>query len=227
MMKKMNGFMKCLFVGSFLSLLIAILFFTIVYAQKGGKAGIGSLTIDKIIVKLDTNDPEAEKNMLLLTDYSQCRAALKNDANECNRLGSISGVCAKHYNKIQGFFGSLLSLGKVTPDALAICGLGDRETCKTIGEAFLKKDPLLCDTLKSDTEQLRCKAIVKLDRTTKMKDMAVYIEALSTVDKGTCAAIQDAALKRECEAYTTGDETICEECEGAKQFKQIYSDKLD
>jgi len=211
-------FKRCLTVNLFIMVIVAGLC-VFLYA--------GDFDIDAIIRELNIGDPKVEKDMALLDGYFQCRAALNDDPGECDKLGRKGKTCTKHYNRLHGFFNELILRERTTGRALNLCisKYRDRTSCRVLSEAFIKNDVSFCENMRSRSARSKCKAVATLDSSysPEWKDNIAYIKALKEFDESYCGQIKDKSLNRECRAYITGKEEICEECEGFIEFRDKYS----
>jgi hypothetical protein len=183
------------------------------------------------IEDVDFSEPVVQKNLNLLLDYFQCRAAAKHDITECDKLGSpLDKMCRHPFSKIFEFFGELIFNGRVTMRALDACkfpGLAeDRVTCKKFAEAFLKSDVSFCESLMSKKSQNMCKAIITLDLKWYSEgdwaDNINYLKALKDFNKEHCMKIKDRVLRSGCEVFLSGNEQICNENKGFQSFRENY-----
>lgn len=182
---------------------------------------------------LNLNEGRIKDHINDLVDYVECRSILTSDIRECERLDpKNSKKCKKHYNEIHGFYVELLISGVITPKVLSACqvGGGGKETCLKIAKAFLKGDVSLCDNATQKKEKDWCLAIISLNENSTNnnadKETVLYIKAIRSMNVKACNSIKDLKLRRECKAFITGDDKICEECEGFKKFKNKYCSEL-
>lgn len=180
---------------------------------------------------------ETKVNPSILIEYFTCRAALNNDVSECDKLGPGVAECRRQFNGRQGFFARLIlargSRQPVTRKVLNACieqiDFG-KKACQQYMEAFIKADTSICKSHPFVKGQSTCEGFITLNekivRDRSVEDMIFYLKAISDLSVGECRKIKKKAWRRECEAYVTGDETICEQCDGFKNFRDIYCSEI-
>jgi len=184
---------------------------------------MNNLSIDN----LRLTQEQLGKYMGLLVDSFLCFAIVKDDINQCNKLGPGADFCKEIFNKTYGFYYRLIVNRQVNAAALSGCkGQG----CDTFARAFLAGDVAMCDKSPDKSGADRCKALITADANkcgsdSDCRDTVFYIKAVKTSDPRLCDAIISDGFKIACKASLSKNKNTCEECEGFKQFKMINCSK--
>lgn len=219
--------------------IICVGFNVLLYAQEEIKPYASK---EECIKKFDIDninflDPiflEKTKLKVSLWRYFLCRAALNNDISECDKLDPDgSQTCRKNFNATQGFFEKLLLYRSnqqlPSREIIDVCvsemNFGVK-TCKQYIEAFTKQDTSICKNPPFVKDKGNCEAFISLNETLttdqETKDMVHYIKAMRDLEAGECSKIQYPYQRIECQAYVTGDKSICEQVDEFKKFREAY-----
>ena len=190
------------------------------------------------IDNVNFEDPEIIPYIPLLADYFQCRAAVRDDINECDNLSPWPDRienCRRYFEEYHGFFGRLLMEGRVTPPILTTwknqLNLSIEE-CRLLAEAWLAEDISICEKFRRDKAQYNeCRAMIKGDpiycRADPCRNKALYTKAIRSGDIKECEKIKgemSKEIKMMCQGYISGDEKICEKNKGFEEFRNKYYD---
>ncbi len=197
--------------------------------------------LQECISKFDINNlnfeaPAFKENTRFLTKYFQCKAAIQDNINECDKLKPDSdGVnnCRSNFQSYHAYFGRLLSAGTTTPKILAACKDRFRmpmEECKAFSQAILSENTSICTNSNKNLRMGDCMAIIKGDSISCLdaacKDKAYYIKALKNSEINYCDSMTNVYGKIMCQAAISGDENLCENNEDYKEFKRRYCESI-
>ena len=169
------------------------------------------------------------ENSELLVDYFICRAIVKDDINECNKLTPKNvKICHEYFNSLNGFWVKLLRINRVTKEILDACknsSKSDRKTCSKISEGFIKGDVSVCDTTTFFTK-IDCKGLIMLNESIaideRVKNLIRYLKAIKDSKAESCGIISQNDLRLECGAYLTKNYKICEQNEDFEKLRNEY-----
>lgn len=187
------------------------------------------------INNVDFNSPKAAKGKIFLLEYFQCRAAVHDDARECDNLSPMAGsveVCRKNFDNYQAFFGRLLMAGRASPQILNAClnkfAGSNREDCVSLASAWLAQDVAVCEGYRKDNKKYNdCMAMVSgNEQSCSGNSFCIkrtsYLNAIRSGNIKECDRIQDGGLKTMCRGYISRDEKACEKNKGFEDFRNSY-----
>lgn len=184
--------------------------------------------------KLDYMEYKVIINIPLLAEYFQCRAAVRDDENECDNLNprpDYVASCGEYFNEYRGFYGRLLNEGQVTPQMLRSCMSNikiSREECELFAKSWLANDLSYCDKYRKRdrTRYDECRAMISGDSTLCKSDSCIntstYVRAIKTANIKDCVKIEDDMTRAVCQGAISMDEKICENNAGFKEFRNRY-----
>lgn len=175
----------------------------------------------------DVNDPALKPYLPDLTQYIQCRAAVKNDIRECDKLDSSPEnvkVCRQYFLEYHAFFARAAMKKKVTSDMLEGYSPNRDPMRKKNLEGFLQgwlsDDTTICKTYPGPTDE--CIAMIKGDETLCSNNACInksaYSHAIKHMQINDCNKIPNPMVKAMCMGYISGQEKKCEECKDFQQF---------
>ena len=176
------------------------------------------------ISKVDLNDPLVKQNLNLLNEYFFCRAANRDDINECSKIPDSD--CRGFFKGYQNFYGRLMKNERTTSAILNACSEngGRPQDCANVANALLKKDPSFCSAVDNPKYADMCRAMASGNVPTSKDGAArvLYVNALRSKDKLSCDKIQDTRLKAMCKGILSSDINECSKDEGYMTFAKIY-----
>lgn len=225
-------------------LLWAFIYFTLangyspyLFAQEGKSEGkLASMPDERClkefdIDKINIEDPRLVKYIPLLIEYFLCRATIKDEIGECNKL-----IIPKHIDECiwplednELFFGRVIrKSGKGISEEISFCAQRwgrSKDECATFATAMLKGDVSVCANEKPSASK-DCRAVIKADtglcNSKGCFERVTYLKAVKNKNPGNCEAINSARLRSMCKAAISGDTDICETGSGFKDFRNKY-----
>lgn len=181
------------------------------------------------ISKVDFSAPKFAPFVPLLSEYFQCRSAVKDNINECDKLASCPACvnsCRATFNSIHAFYGRLFRNKVVTP---AILGMwkefGSKEVFNSFTKGLLDGDISACEKGPKDN-QGECMAMISGDdqycNRDSCPDTVAYIKAVKSGEIEDCDRIKSTMIKALCRGYIGRNEKACEKYTGFEQFKDSY-----
>lgn len=169
-----------------------------------------------------------------LQEFFTCVASAKNDPAQCDKLSPQDAqLCRASYDEELGFAWKLVSMRNAqspssSPELVNGCvgAFGyDKKACVQFLEAFKKGDPAICNSAPFNKNSNKCQAIMTLNEgavSGRDRDTVIYFNALNNLSASDCKRLSNKGLARNCEAFVTGNEKICQQCEGYNKIREIY-----
>jgi hypothetical protein len=195
------------------------------YPQVSNEECLKSFNINNVNFK----NPKVTQIIHLLSEYFWCRAAVRDDINECNNLSPLSERvknCQMSFDEYHGFLGRLWREKRISPEVFNMWeGLGSKEELELAIAGFLKGDTSVCEKAPPADKQDECKAMVsgdvKLCKNEPCRNKAAYFKAIKGRNIKECDKIESSRIvKAMCRGYISMDEKICEENEDFKEFRR-------
>jgi len=185
------------------------------------------------INNVDFNTPKAMANKMLLAEYFQCRAAVRDNVSECEKLRPCDQCverCRDYFEAYQGFFGRLSNTGQLTSQIMASFTKywgADAKTGEGLAKAWLAGDVSFCEQFGTNNKKYsQCKAIVSGNPSLCSDDAcahkAAYAKAVKSRNIKDCAAIKNSAVRAMCQGFINADEKTCEKNKGFEDFRNAY-----
>lgn len=162
------------------------------------------------IYNINFQDPKVIKNLKLLTEYFQCKAAFNRSNGYCDNLRSLKNLrddCKTYFNDY-----SVMQIENIL------------STNPDISE---------CDKVNSvDAKRYKdCKALISGDsafcNSNTCRNKVLYIKAVKTRNVKVCNQIKDGLAKAICQGRIYSNEDMCEENSSFKEFRRRYCDDLN
>jgi hypothetical protein len=181
------------------------------------------------ISSVDFKDSKVTPLLSLLTEYSQCRSAVKDSMNECNNLKAESDIfktCCANFKEYQALFGRIVRDGRVTPGMFDLwLGRGTEKDFQSFMQGFLKEDISVCESVPAD-ERYECRAVITGDdslcKSESCESKAAYVKAIRSGNIDECNNIKNGSIKAMCRGYISKDEKICDKEAKFEFFKRQY-----
>lgn len=173
-------------------------------------------------------NPGVTKYSYLLTDFFLCKASIRDNVNECDKLSSWPNrmeACKSYFNHYQGFLGRLLRDGRPTSQVMYVLTTvlkKPKEEVDGLIQAILNRDSSVCERCDSAKNKNCCIAMatrdIKYSEDKNCKDRVMYIRAIENGNIKECEQIKNPSIVLMCKAYISMDEKVCEASKGYKDF---------
>jgi hypothetical protein len=183
------------------------------------------------INKIDLEDPRLVKYIPLLIEYFLCRATIKDEIGECNKLivSEYIDECIWPLEDNELFFGRVIRKnGEGISEAISFCARkwgSSKDECAAFATAMLEGDVSVC----ADEEPSAfsdCGAVVKADTdlcdSKGCLERVSYLKAIKNKNPEDCEVINSDRLRSMCKAAISGDTDICKTSSGFKDFRNKY-----